>query len=353
MLSRTIKQLFAAASVGSLILVSAMPVNAGRMFKEEPSRPHTFAGCQPAWGYNQTCWQRFPALPPCDANGHCYGQPSDGIMSYDHSGSVYTPQQSGAVVDPGFSEVPQSLTPGPHSPQMFVPNHGTADSSTEQRYESPMHNPAIQAPRYQYSAPPQTQSLKLGAPSAEQPSQQVAPAPTDTLALPPLPAPPAAVPAVPGQTRFQPQYEQLMIGADGRLTTATAMNRNQGYGSGAGYGAGASRYGQISRPVSSQQIPMANVPKRTGPPVHFADAVASPGARQNQRYAQPVRTATRPVSSTDNNPSGTVAGTISQGHNTLPVNSSRYGVTRPAANISMAPAAVVVEPLRQTPGSYR
>ena len=283
MISRTIKQLFAAASVGSAILVSAMPVNAGRMFKEEPSRPHTFAGCQPAWGYNQTCWQRFPALPPCDSNGNCYGQPSDGMTQYNHSGSVYAPQNSRAVVDPGFSEVPQSLTAGPHSPQMLLPNHGAPRSSTEQYYGSPMHNPANQAPRYQFSAPPQTQSLELGAPSAKQPSQQVPRAATDTLALPPLPAPPAAVPAVPGQTRFQPQHEQLMIGADGRLTTATAMNRNQGYGSGTRYGVEASRYGQIIRPVSSQQIPMPSVPNRTGPPVHFSDAVASPGTRQNQR----------------------------------------------------------------------
>ena len=346
MLSGTIKQLLAAASVGSLILVSAMPVNAGRMFKEEPSRPHTFAGCQPAWGYNQTCWQRFPALPPCDSNGDCYGQPSDGATSHDHSSSVYAPQHSGAVVDPGFSEVPESLAPGPYSPQMIVPNHGTADSSTEQYYGSPMGNPTIQAPLQQFSASPQTQSLELGAPSADQPSQQVPPVPTGTLALPPLPDPPAAVPAVPGQTRFQPQYQQLMIGADGRLTKATAMNRNRGYNS------GASRYGQPNRPVSAPQIPIPSAQRRTGPPVHFADAVASPVTQQNQRYTQPVRTASQPTNPANNYPSGTLARPVSQSHNTLPANSSRYGMTRPAANAPMAPA-IVFEPLRKTPGSYR
>lgn len=346
MLSRTIKQLFAAASVGSIILVSAMPVNAGRMFKDEPSRPHTFAGCQPAWGYNQTCWQRFPALPPCDSSGNCYGQPSDGTTSYDHSGSVYAPQQHEAAVDPSFSGSPQSQEPRPDSHQMFVPNQGAANSSTELHYGTPMGNPTIQAPLHQYSAPPQTQPLDSLAPSSAQPSQQVPPVPSGSLALPPLPAPPDAVPATPGQTRFQPKYEQLMIGADGRLTTATAMNRNQGYSS------GASRYGQINRPVSSQQIPTQSVPRRTGPPVQFADAVTSPGAQQNQRYMQPVGTASRPASPTNNNPSGTLARPVSQSHNTLPANSSRYGMTRPAANVSTAPA-IVVEPLRKTPGSYR
>ena len=346
MLSRTIRQLFAAASVGSIILVSAMPVNAGRIFKDEPSRPHTFAGCQPAWGYHQTCWQRFPALPPCDSNGNCYGQPSDGATSYDHSSRVYAPQHHEAVVDPSFSGVPQSLTPSLNSPQMFLPNHGVTNSSIELHSGSAMGNPKIQAPLHQYSAPPQTQSLESLVPSSAQPPQQVPPVPTGSLALPPLPAPPDAVPATPGQTRFQPQYEQLMIGADGHLTTATAMNRNQGYSS------GASRYGQINRPVSSQQISRPSVPKRIGPPVHFTDAVTSPGTQQNQRYTQPVGTASRPASPTNNNPSGTLARQVSQSHNTLPANSARYGATRPAANVSMAPT-LAVEPLRKTPGSFR
>lgn len=345
MLSRTIKQLFAAASVGSIILVSAMPADAGRMFKDEPSRPHTFAGCQPAWGYNQTCWQRFPALPPCEGNGNCYGQPSEGA-SYDQSGTVYAPQHHEAVVDPSFSGVPQSLAPSLNSPQMFVPNHGAANSSTELHYGSPMGNATIQAPLHQYSAPPQTQSLDSRVPSIEQPSQQVPPVPSGSLALPPLPAPPETLPAAPGQTRFQPQYEQLMIGADGRLTTAAAMSRNQGYSS------GASRYGQTNRPVSSQQIPMPAAPRRTGPPVHFADAVTSPRTQQNQRYAQPAATTSRPANSVNNYPSGTLARPVSQSHNTPSVQSSRYGVTRPAANVSMAPVPVV-EPLRKTPGSYR
>ncbi|MCX7400742.1 MAG: hypothetical protein NT138_23950 [Planctomycetales bacterium] len=345
MRSRTIKQLFAAASVGSIILVSAMPVNAGRMFKDEPSRPHTFAGCQPAWGYNQTCWQRFPALPPCDSNGNCYGQPSDGATSYDHSGSVYAPQHHEAVVDPSFSGVPQTQ-PGPNSHQMFVPNHGTANSSTELRNGTPMGNPTIQAPLHQYSSPPQTQTLDSLVPSVDQPSQQVPPAPSGSLALPPLPAPPDAIPATPGQTRFQPQYEQLMPGPDGRLNTSTAMNRNQGYSS------GASRYGQINRPVSSQQIPTPSMPRRTGPPVQFADAVTSLGNQQNHRSTHTVGTADRPASSRNNNPSGTLARPVSQSHNMLPANSSRYGVTRPAADVSTAPA-IVVEPLRKTPGSYR
>ena len=333
MITRTIKQLFAAASVGSAILVSAMPVNAGRMFKEEPSRPHTFAGCQPAWGYNQTCWQRFPALPPCDSTGNCYGQPSEGMTQYDHAGSVYAPQSSGAVVDPGFSAMPHSLMPGQHSPQMFVPNTGTGNGST-----------AVQDPLQHYSAPPQT--LQSPEPAAELPSQQIPPVPNGTLALPPLPAPPEAVPAVPGQTRFQPQYEQLMIGADGRLTTATAMNRNQAFNSNTG------RYGQVNRPVASQHVASTSPQRRTGPPVHFADAVTNPATQQNQRYAQPAGIASRPASANNGYSARTLAKPVSQSQNTQPTTTSRYGVTRPATSVTEAPA-IVVEPLRKTPGSYR
>ena len=340
MISRTIKQLFAAASVGSAILISAMPVDAGRMFKEEPSRPHTFAGCQPAWGYNQTCWQRFPALPPCDSNGSCYGQPSDGGTSYDQTGSMYVPQNNGAIVDPGFSTMPHTLAPGGNSAQMFAPNDGTASGSNDLHYGAPLNPTAVQAPLQHYSAPPQT--LQFSEPSVEQPSQVVPPVPNGTLALPPLPAPPEAVPATPGQTRFQPQYEQLMIGADGRLTTATAMNRNQAYNS------SASRYGQFTRPVASQQTPSPSPQRRTGPPVHFADAVKSPVTQQDQRYTQPARTA----SANNGYSAKTLAKPVSQSQKTQPITSSRYGVTRPAPSVPAAPA-IVVEPLRKTPGSYR
>lgn len=344
MFSRTIKQLFAAAFVGSVALVSALPVNAGRMFKEEPSRPHTFAGCQPAWGYNQTCWQRFPALPPCDSNGNCYGQASEGATSYDHSGGVYAPQDTGAVVDPSFSTVPYSLMPGQYSPRIIVPNDGTTNASPQFQYGSPADNPSGQAPLQQYSAPPQT--LQSSEPSVDHPAQQVPPVPAGPLALPPLPGPPEALPPAPGQTRFQPQYEQLMIGADGRLTTATAVHRNQQYPS------SASRYGQINRPVASQQIPSRSLPRRTGPPIHFADAAADSGTQPNQHSARPSGTASHPASTNNGYSARTLAKPVSQTHNALPTNSSRYGTSRPAASVPMAPA-IVVEPLRRTPGSDR
>lgn len=344
MISRTIKQLFAAATVGSAILVSALPVNAGRMFKEEPSRPHTFAGCQPAWGYNQTCWQRFPALPPCEANGTCHGQPSNGITQDDQTGSVYAPLNSEAVVDPGFSTMPHAPVPEHNSPQMFVPNNGMPDGSTALHYGTPMGNPAIPAPMQRYSTPPQT--LQPLEPAGVQPSRQVPPVTNDTLALPPLPAPPAVVPAAPGQTRFQPQYEQLMIGADGRLTTATAMTRNQANNS------AASRYGRTNWPVASQQVLSPSPQRRTGPPVRFADAVTDPATQQTTRYTQPAGTASRSSTARNDYSARTLAKTVSQSQNSSPVNSSRYRATRPSASVPAAPATVV-EPLRKTPGSYR
>lgn len=344
MISRTIKQLFAAASVGSAILVSAMPANAGRMFKEEPSRPHTFAGCQPAWGYNQTCWQRFPALPPCDSNGNCYGQPSDGMTQIVQPGSVYTSQNGGFAGEPGFSAMPHSQMPGQTATQMLVPNAETVNGPAEFQYGSQLNAPAIPAPLQQYSAPPRTlQPLES---VGEQRSQQVPPVPNGTLALPPLPAPPEAPPTAPGQTRLQPQYEQLMIGADGRLTTAAAMNRNQGYS------AGTSRYGQANRPVVSQQVASSSPQRRSGPPVHFADAVTSSATQQNQRYSLPAATASRQTSASNGYSAKTLAKPVAHSQNTQATSPSRYGAARPATAATVAPT-MVVEPLRKTPGSYR
>ena len=64
---RQLTQLFSFAAGGSLILLGSSAVLAGHRSHEQPTRPHMSAACSPNWGFNQTCWSRFPARAgmPC------------------------------------------------------------------------------------------------------------------------------------------------------------------------------------------------------------------------------------------------------------------------------------------------
>jgi hypothetical protein len=80
--------------------------------------------------------------------------------------------------------------------------------------------------------------------------------------------------------------------------------------------------------------------------------VTTPATQQNQRYALPAGTSGRQASVNNGYSARTLAKPVSQSQNTQPTTSARYGVTRPATSATMTPA-IVVEPLRKTPGSYR
>ncbi len=56
-------------TTGALLLVftvSAAGAAAGMFRKSQPERVQISPACHPTFGYHQTCWRRFPALPPCD-----------------------------------------------------------------------------------------------------------------------------------------------------------------------------------------------------------------------------------------------------------------------------------------------
>ena len=62
---RHLTQLFSFAAEGSLILLGSSAVLAGHRSHEQPTRPHMSAACSANWGFNQTCWSRFPAVQGC------------------------------------------------------------------------------------------------------------------------------------------------------------------------------------------------------------------------------------------------------------------------------------------------
>jgi len=43
----------------------------GKSHKKEEQRAQVSPACHPTYGYHQTCWRRFPALPPCENCDTC------------------------------------------------------------------------------------------------------------------------------------------------------------------------------------------------------------------------------------------------------------------------------------------
>ncbi len=52
---------------GGLLLTGSAA--AEHCLKKEPERPQTSPACEPAWGFHETCWKRFPPLAECDSSG--------------------------------------------------------------------------------------------------------------------------------------------------------------------------------------------------------------------------------------------------------------------------------------------
>lgn len=73
---------FRAAAGGSLVLAGSAVLLAGDRHHEQPTRPHISAADSPNWGYNQTCWSRFPAVPDCPGNSREFSPEGYGYQSY-------------------------------------------------------------------------------------------------------------------------------------------------------------------------------------------------------------------------------------------------------------------------------
>ncbi len=89
--SHNVKHAVLSAAAGSVLLLSGNLVLAGdHLIEFEPDRPQISPGCQPNWGFHQTCWRRFPSLPPCN---ECNVGISEAAYGDSFAPGIYTQQQ--------------------------------------------------------------------------------------------------------------------------------------------------------------------------------------------------------------------------------------------------------------------
>jgi hypothetical protein len=253
---RMLKRLFQAATVGTSML-SCLTSFAGdhRLFRDEPQRPHVSAACQPNWGYNQTCWQRFPQLPPCDGQSGC-------LSGQCETNSMYVPQNlqpqmMHPQVMPTQSLHPEMMpnsypmAPGTGSPSIpMMPSTMTPSMDSGVQWSSP---PAMQQIPSGVSPVPAVpdHSMRYAAPQSSpgstfqeslQPPQTFQ-APGSVPALPPLPEPAprmdppqSQVPAIPSQSSTGPRPRDYRTVRPIQITPASKAT----------VPGNASRYGQPS-----------------------------------------------------------------------------------------------------------
>ena len=131
---------FSFAASGSLIQTRSTAVLAGHRSYEQPTRPHISAACATNWGFNQTCWSRFPPMPGCLGAG-CDNIP-EGYENLPPQQLLYTLQNSLVLPDPhlispvdGNSQAPISVFPNsaPQSGFGGVPTKSSIDCPTRFR----------------------------------------------------------------------------------------------------------------------------------------------------------------------------------------------------------------------------
>ncbi len=235
---RQLTRLIGFAAKGSLILLGSTAVLAGHQSQEQPTRPHMSAACAPSWGFNQTCWSRFPPVPGCPGSG--YDSMSTGYENQPPQQLLYTPQNSLLLPDPeivspvyGNSQAPVSVFPNsaPQAgfggmPAMPAPN-GFPQSVTPPPQFGPAQVPLI----------PDRSSIPGS------------PVPGASSTLPPLPAPPLSAP---GQSSLQ--MPNMIMGPNRQMIARPVSALTTPLQTG-------SRYGNAGRSVlpATTAVPMSSV----------------------------------------------------------------------------------------------
>ncbi len=217
-------QLIRMTAKSSLIILGSTVVLAGDRPHEQPTRPHMSATCSPNWGFNQTCWSRFPAVPPCQSSG--YVSESDGY-EYSSQQMLYTPQnalmQGGSpIILPayGSAQRPISVFPDSSSPDVNV-----------------LAVPADRSPNL-----PMPQRFGPMPPSKTPPIHGEHRHPTSpVLGLPPLPTPPMSAP---GHSSWQPN---MIFNPTPPQIVLPATVSKQAFQSG-------TRYGIVGRSMNAPQL---------------------------------------------------------------------------------------------------
>lgn len=221
-------QLIRMTAQSSLILLGSTVVLAGDRPHEQPTRPHMHATCSPNWGFNQTCWSRFPAVPPCQSSG--YVSAPDGYANDSSQQMLYTPEnalmQGGSpVILPtyGSPQRPISVFPDSSSPEVLSGGLLTVPANRLPNLPAPQH-----------FGP--TQPSEIPSIHGEH-SQPTTPVP----GLPPLPSPPMSAP---GHSSWQPNMifnpnpQQFVLPA-----TVSKLALQSG-----------TRYGIVSRSMNAPQL---------------------------------------------------------------------------------------------------
>ena len=215
---RQLKQIFNIAASSSLILLGSTAVLAGNHSYEQPTRPHMSAACSPNWGFNQTCWSRFPPVQGCP--GTSRDRMSDGAENHPSQQLLYTPQNSlllpdSQILSPAYGapQAPISVFPNaaPDAaaggmPAMPFPN-GFPSSTTQPQQLAPLRDPSIP-----------DASFVPGLPG-----------PGASSTLPPLPAPPLGAP---GQSSWQPN----IIGPNRQMVALPISTSRSAFQTGSRYG---------------------------------------------------------------------------------------------------------------------
>lgn len=225
------KRIVQFAAVGSVGLIMGSSVTAGLKHDDGPDREQVNPACHPTFGYHQTCWRRFPPLPPCDICQQC--QPGM-TPTYSHDGGsgqlTPLPLNYSSNSTPSMTPSPQPVPTsdfgaagqgGRYGGHTMMPSPEMSAVPPSNIQSAPVMAPgAVSGGRYQagpmssgpmYSMPPSAASPTVQ-PSVPQmvPSMPAAPVPGGMQdhrgGLPPVPgpAPRSSGHAFPTQSLMQP-----------------------------------------------------------------------------------------------------------------------------------------------------
>ena len=322
---RQMTRILRLAANGSLVFLGATLVLAGDRQHEQPTRPHMSAACSPNWGFNQTCWSRFPEVPPCQNAVRSDG--AQGDENYPSQPMLYTPQ------NPMTYQGSQSISPADGTPQRPIsvfPDATQGNAGATSGGMSPM--PVVPTPHMtapQYFGPSLPSAVPVTPGEALQPASPVPAAP---MGLPPLPAPPISAP---GHASWQPE---MNFNPHQQQFARRAAVSNQALQSGA-------RYGIASRSLLSSQIERsASTPVASGS--HTSASVNNKSQKQSGA-SNPARSSGRYDSTHHASTSGSFATASVTNNDPLPnaaisrVSGGGYSATAgaPVAQTSRIPVS--------------
>ncbi|MEZ6122950.1 MAG: hypothetical protein R3C49_07215 [Planctomycetaceae bacterium] len=279
MITAILRKLQRHAPVAVILAASASGASAGLFcdWRCDPMRPFYSPACEPAWGYHETCWRRFPQMESCNGWGdYCPACQADGgAASGDYYADGAVPvQQFEAVPDQSYQMIPQagtySGTPTMQGAPLVVPGQTVVQPQQSYqpglRYEAPGNNAYDANPRPSAIAPNPVPQPQDTLPAPDMMSPEVAPT------MPPLPEP----------------YQQSSLGGRVPVRSATYAAPVQG--------AGTPQYYQPRPVVAPQPQNLAAPPVNQRVPVRgisFNRVLPTSGAQPTeaqsygQSYAQP------------------------------------------------------------------